>query len=125
MMMYRNRAPTNRYVWLFFSKGEFGSSMPGATSLLATPEIFVLESVVPLCPNAGTASAVPAHSPIRMSNRFIDLASGFGVRQPDGCVPGYSERALLGRGRRNRNLSVSRSYVSAPRFDPRARAWCA
>jgi hypothetical protein len=37
----------NRYVVFAFSNGEFGSSMPGATSLLATPAILALESVVP------------------------------------------------------------------------------
>ena len=66
---------------------------------IVTPEIFAVESVVPLCPKAGTVSATPAERPIRIANRFIDLASRFGVRQLDGCVPGYPDRDRLGKCR--------------------------
>jgi hypothetical protein len=51
----------------------FGSSIPEETSLLATPEILALESVVPLCADAGTERADAATKLVRIANLFIDL----------------------------------------------------
>jgi hypothetical protein len=59
---------------LFFSNGEFGSSSPVVTSLLATPEILALVSVVPLCAKAGTLRAAAARKLARITILFIDLA---------------------------------------------------
>src|SRR6266576_5252651 len=110
----------NRYVVFAFSNGEFGSSSPGATSLLATPAIFAAESEdVPLSANAGTDRRVPASAPIRIANLFMDFASIRGDTA-NGCVPGYPEGGRFGKSDKKRAVNAPKNRASARRSDPPA-----